>query len=188
MYKRQVLHHLSTRARRETACAECCRLLTPGGRAVFYAWAQEQEPSAGAARALSRTDDAADGGYSGHRFPTQDVLVPFHVPLRCVDMRGDGEHAPRAGAGADLSAAVRVSVGAADDGDGAGAAAAREHGASYDAAKRSVVFQRYCHVYCRGELESLFEPLVRAGAVAVEQSWYDCGNWCAVVVRLPGGP
>ncbi|KAJ1633950.1 S-adenosyl-L-methionine-dependent methyltransferase [Pavlovales sp. CCMP2436] len=147
-----VLHHLSTRARREAACAECCRLLLPGGRAVFYAWAQEQEgtgaASAPAASQAGGEAAAAAGGYSGHRFPTQDVLVPFHVPLHCVD-----------------DPAIRELANAQPG--------------------RSVVFQRYCHVYCRGELESLFDPLVAAGEVAVEQSWYDCGNWCAVAVRLP---
>lgn len=216
-----VLHHLSTRARRERACAECCRLLAPGGRAVFYAWAQEQE-AGGQASAPGAAPDSGDtggaedvvvGGYSGHRFPTQDVLVPFHVPLRCVDdprihALAEAAHQRQGASPTEASTAearspvpsarlAAASSSDAADGNAAdapmaarapaakGASATLAHG-EYDAAKRSVVFQRYCHVYCRGELEALFEPLVREGAVAVEQSWYDCGNWCAVVVKLNG--
>lgn len=183
-----VLHHLSTRARRERACAECCRLLAPGGRAIFYAWAQEQEAGGGQAGAPAAAPGAerVAGGYSGHRFPSQDVLVPFHVPLHCVDdprihalaqahdRREPPAEAP-AGAAGRRAAPARAEPPAADGAHG-----------EYDPAKRSVVFQRYCHVYCRGELEGLLAPLVAEGEVEIEQSWYDCGNWCAVVVR-PGG-
>jgi alkylated DNA repair protein alkB family protein 8 len=173
-----VLHHISTRERRERACAQCVRLLRPGGRALFYAWAQEQEaePSArGADGAPARVDTRAapadaragaglPGGYSGHRFATQDVLVPFHVPLRHVD------------------AGVRDAKAAATEAPAAAGEAGAAHG-SYDAARQTIVFQRYCHVYCRGELEALFAPLVASGEAVLEQSYYDCGNWCAIVSR-----
>lgn len=56
-----VLHHISTRERREQLIAETCRVLRPGGRALFYAWAKEQQT-----------------GRSGHSFPSADVFVPFH--------------------------------------------------------------------------------------------------------------
>lgn len=146
-----MLHHLATRARRFKACAECMRVLRPGGVALFYAWAQEQQMGGG------------QGGVSGHRFPAQDVLVPFHVPITSP--------------GADRASA-RPEAAAVDDGDTTGPVV--------DAEKGTLVFQRYCHVYSAGELEGLFEPLVEAGEVAVDASWYDCGNWCAVVRKLDG--
>ena len=56
-----VLHHVSSEARRRLLLAETLRVLRPGGFALFYAWAMEQ-----------------DGGRSGHAFAAQDVFVPFH--------------------------------------------------------------------------------------------------------------
>jgi len=44
----------------------------------------------------------------------------------------------------------------------------------------SEVFQRYCHVYTRGELESLFEKIPW---IVVLESYYDCGNWCVKAMR-----
>lgn len=59
-----VLHHLSTPARRERALRESIRVLKPGGQALFYAWAFEQE-----------------GGASGHRFAGTDTtfVCPPHL-------------------------------------------------------------------------------------------------------------
>jgi alkylated DNA repair protein alkB family protein 8 len=37
-----VLHHISSLPRRQRLVAETMRILRPGGRALFYAWAQEQ--------------------------------------------------------------------------------------------------------------------------------------------------
>ena len=59
-----VLHHISTPARRDRAVAETVRLLRPGGKALFYAWARDQ-----------REHQAR----SGHAFAANDVLVPFHL-------------------------------------------------------------------------------------------------------------
>lgn len=167
-----VLHHLSTRERRLAACAECCRLLAVGGRALFYAWAQEQEGSdaAGGGGAGQASSSAVAGGYSGHRFSAPDVLVPFHVPKAQVADDGSANSIPAA-------------TERAADAKGGGTSAWPAHDV-HDDAKGTIVFQRYCHVYCRGELEELFGPLVASGEVEIEETWYDCGNWCAVVQRL----
>ena len=125
-----VLHHVSTRTRREALVSETMRVLRVGGTALFYAWALEQET----------------GGVSGHRFESQDVLVPFH------------KRAERAVGGSGKTKPAR---------DGA-----------RDAAE---VFQRYCHVYREGELESLFDHL--AAWCRVDRVYYDCGNWCAEATR-----
>eukprot|EP00237_Pycnococcus_provasolii_P001605 CAMPEP_0119193164 /NCGR_PEP_ID=MMETSP1316-20130426/3425_1 /TAXON_ID=41880 /ORGANISM="Pycnococcus provasolii, Strain RCC2336" /LENGTH=349 /DNA_ID=CAMNT_0007188417 /DNA_START=226 /DNA_END=1275 /DNA_ORIENTATION=- len=59
-----VLHHVATLERRQALVAETMRCLRVGGRALFYAWAREQERS---------------GGTSGHEFGKHaDVLVPWH--------------------------------------------------------------------------------------------------------------
>jgi len=56
-----VLHHISSVERRRLLLEETFRVLRPGGRALFYAWAMEQTE-----------------GRSGHVFDSQDVFVPFH--------------------------------------------------------------------------------------------------------------
>ena len=46
---------------------------------------------------------------------------------------------------------------------------------------KGLVFQRYCHVYEKGELESLAKEL--GTAVRIVDSWYDTGNWALVLER-----
>ena len=65
-----VLHHVSTKKRRVRAMEECLRVLRPGGRALFYAWAWEQKKTA---------------SHTKHRFETQDVVVPFAANDAVVD-------------------------------------------------------------------------------------------------------
>jgi alkylated DNA repair protein alkB family protein 8 len=68
-----VLHHISTEERRIRLLAESMRTLKVGGRALFYAWALEQNLSEGADK---------DTGVSGHDFAAPDVLVPFHLKMK----------------------------------------------------------------------------------------------------------
>ncbi len=42
-------------------------------------------------------------------------------------------------------------------------------------------FQRYCHVYRKGELEELVENYA-SHLVRIESSYYDQGNWCVILV------
>merc|ERR1712032_1361167 len=57
-----VLHHISTEPRRIQALREAVRVLRAGGELLVYCWSYEQ-------------DD--ERSKSHHRFPGQDVLVPF---------------------------------------------------------------------------------------------------------------
>ena len=81
-----VLHHLSTAERRLKCIQETLRILKPGGRALFYAWAKEQKNGA--------------ENRSGHQFDASDVLVPFHL-------REHGPHYDRETARACPAHAVR---------------------------------------------------------------------------------
>jgi alkylated DNA repair protein alkB family protein 8 len=44
------------------------------------------------------------------------------------------------------------------------------------------VYQRYCHVYKEGELETLFDHL--GSWVRVNRVYFDCGNWCVEAERI----
>ena len=96
------------------------------------------------------------GGVSGHQFEGQDVLVPFHNKIKVKGVAPEDERERQS----------RVS-------------GAPTHGEA-DPEKRSVVYQRYCHVYTEGELPKLFENLPWCEVTA---AYYDHGNWCVEVLK-----
>ena len=96
------------------------------------------------------------GGVSGHQFEGQDVLVPFHNKIKVKAVAPEDERERQS----------RVS-------------GAPTHGEA-DREKRSVVYQRYCHVYTEGELPKLFENLPWCEVTA---AYYDHGNWCVEVLK-----
>jgi len=46
--------------------------------------------------------------------------------------------------------------------------------------ERPEVCQRYCHVYREGELDEL---LAQVPELAVDEVYFDTGNWCAIAHR-----
>jgi hypothetical protein len=99
-----VLHHISSPARRRKLVAETMRLLRPGGIALFYAWALEQE----------------DGGVSGHHFESQDVLVPFHKRGVAGGAGGGGGGAGAGGGGGRGRGGGKTARGGKGGGKGGG--------------------------------------------------------------------
>ena len=129
--------------------SEAVRVLRPGGQALFYAWALEQELA-------SR---------SGHVFQEQDVLVPWHVKV--------GEQ------GAKTEERVKEAREVVER-------AVASHG-EVDEIKGAAVFQRYCHVYEKGELELLFERMVREHPTVearIIDSYHDSGNWAMCIEKM----
>jgi SAM-dependent methyltransferase len=45
-----------------------------------------------------------------------------------------------------------------------------------------VTLQRFCHLFVRGELEDLARDA--APACAIDEAWYDRGNWCVVLRKM----
>ncbi|KAI9151039.1 tRNA methyltransferase, has a role in tRNA modification [Blastocladiella emersonii ATCC 22665] len=79
-----VIHHLSSPSRRIAAIREVLRLLRPGGEALVYVWAMEQQ-----------------GGK--RTFPAQDVYVPWHMPtVRKPEAKGDAPAVARADGRVDV--------------------------------------------------------------------------------------
>ena len=159
-----VLHHVSTPERRQLLVTETLRVLRPGGRALFYAWAAEQ----------------AEGGRSGHEFEAPDVFVAFHS--RLTGPKQPKRAGPKASAlGMPSPTATDVGGAASSADQQSDAVAALEAmGGIFDESKRAVVFQRYCHVYREGELRAL---ILEAGGATILDEYYDTGNWCAVVQK-----
>lgn len=172
-----VLHHISTPERRELLVSETLRVLRPGGVALFYAWAAEQD----------------DGGRSGHQFESSDVFVAFHNRLPKApkapknrnpnsspegrQRHSESDHAEADANSRKVSEAQLVAQREEGSGSLGGLAAQEAMGGVFDPSKRSVVFQRYCHVYRKGELRAL---VLTVGGVQILEEYYDTGNWCLI--------
>jgi len=140
-----VMHHLSTEKRRIRCLSELKRIVKVGGRINVQAWALEQ------------THD------SKRKFHGTDVLVPFNAQPKYLQT-------PRKENGNNDQNISSV------ESKGKGVAqmmAEQYNGAEFDSKKNLVVFQRYCHMYRKGELESLCNQVP---GLEVLESSYEKGN------------
>jgi alkylated DNA repair protein alkB family protein 8 len=170
-----VLHHISTVPRRIQVFKELLRIVKPGGRILLTAWAKEQE------------------GDSRRVFNSGDVFVPWHIPKATLQAQGftiPDNGAPTttspqppttstttpsttsAAAATPSSPAVLSSSNSNDD--------IIDHGPAPTADQ--LTFQRYCHVYERGELDALVTAHINNARII--DSFYDKGNWCIVLEKL----
>eukprot|EP00804_Cyclotella_cryptica_P018252 CCRYP_005984-RA/>CCRYP_005984-RA protein AED:0.24 eAED:-0.41 QI:0/-1/0/1/-1/1/1/0/1017 len=148
-----VMHHLSTVGRRIRCLTELARVVKVGGLINVQAWALEQE------------------GDSKRKFNGSDLLVPFNAQPKYL----------------------QASLAKTDDGasnydsaaDGKGVAqmiSESYDGAEFDSKKNLVIFQRYCHLYRRGELEEL---VAQIPCLELIESAYEKGNH-VVLLRVCG--
>ena len=149
-----VMHHLSTEGRRIRCLAELRRIVKVGGVINVQAWALEQE------------DD------SKRKFHGTDVLVPFsaqpkYLAISSHQMIADEMDLPQDSRAEEVSNTSCKSKGVAQ------MMAEKYSGAEYDSKKNLVVFQRYCHMYRKGELEQLCAQVPR---LEVLESEYERGN------------
>jgi tRNA (uracil-5-)-methyltransferase TRM9 len=163
-----VIHHMSTRARRQDAIRQLLRCVKPGeagqagGQVLVYVWALEQGNS---------RRGWEEGG-------EQDLLVPWVLKSQQKQQKRQkgtknqgiggvptsnksGEEPPTPAAAAPV------------------APAAEEPGAA--PSHTDPVFQRYYHLYRQGELE---EDVLAAGG-AVVTSGYERDNWWVVAANEP---
>jgi alkylated DNA repair dioxygenase AlkB/SAM-dependent methyltransferase len=139
-----VMHHLSTIERRKQCLRELRRLLVHNGIAMIQAWALEQKRD------------------SRHNFGATDVLVPFNAQPRYLKPNTTEESTQD---NVDYESNNKVDV--------AETYANMYSGTQFDSEKGLVVFQRYCHVYRKGELEEL---IISVGGWEILESGYECGN------------
>ncbi|KAM3935290.1 tRNA (carboxymethyluridine(34)-5-O)-methyltransferase ALKBH8 [Leptodactylus fuscus] len=160
-----VIHHFSTEDRRLAAVQELIRLLKPGGKALIYVWAMEQEYKQNKSKYLKEGKTSNEHllqnaeSEQSHQsvstlpvhtnrtaFDSQDLLVPWHLK------------ANNQGRNNEVSSA-KVE----------------------DQLVPGSVYHRYYHVFREGELETLCR---RIAGVAVRHSYHDQGNWCVIVEKL----
>lgn len=149
-----VMHHLSTEGRRIRCLAELRRIVKVGGLINVQAWALEQE-----------TD-------SKRKFHGTDVLVPFNAQPKYLDTSSTKRNEKESSNSQDNS--NQSAVDRQSKGKGVAEMMAGQYsGAEFDSKKNLVVFQRYCHMYRGGELESLCEQVP---GLEVLDSSYEKGN------------
>uniref|UniRef100_A0A8C7FXR6 tRNA (carboxymethyluridine(34)-5-O)-methyltransferase n=1 Tax=Oncorhynchus kisutch TaxID=8019 RepID=A0A8C7FXR6_ONCKI len=189
-----VIHHLSTQKRRQAVVEELARLLRPGGRALIYVWAVEQEYNKQKSKYLKETRQQG---------PTGDNTAQ--------DLSGIATDAHNTAQ--DLSAIATDAHNTAQDLSGIATDCTKVHRETESPAKLSVhtnrtafnsqdllvpwhlkggrrggsqapapspVFHRYYHVFQKGELEEL---CVRVRGVAIQRSYHDQGNWCVILKK-----
>ncbi|NWQ78856.1 ALKB8 protein, partial [Columbina picui] len=197
-----VIHHFSTAERRLASIRELARLLRPGGTALIYVWAMEQEyknqkskylkekngsrdkeeeiSAAAAQRPLS--DQMPDSGSQGSSH--SDRLLNDGK-----DEGGDAEpvadsrlpvHTNRTSFHSqDLLVPWHLKGGTKKKGESVDTASFPA--GSKESQELNPVFHRYYHVFCEGELEAACRSL---DCVRVQKSYYDQGNWCVVLEKL----
>lgn len=193
-----VLHHISSVPRRLQLLKEAMRVVAVGGEALFYAWAFEQE------NAKSGHKFAAQDVLVPWHFkvqpkkekqvtqlnPKAEVFEPasssgdFSYGIessnsvsdsegKCIAMHNECTRKPTQSSLQDTEATITCS-------NLHGSVEPATHG-TFDEAKGTVVYQRYCHVYMKGELEGL---LCQIPWIEVADTSYDSGNWLVIVRKL----
>ena len=100
-----------------------------------------------------------------------DYLVPWHVP----------SHRPETAAFLAAAAQDAHATGGSHASVGiSGSDASRVTSGAINAQKGTIVFQRYYHLFCQGELEQLASQLPQVNSVT---TYYDKDNWCLIMKK-----
>ncbi|XP_076137661.1 tRNA (carboxymethyluridine(34)-5-O)-methyltransferase alkbh8 [Alosa pseudoharengus] len=177
-----VIHHFSTQERRLAAVTELVRLLKPGGRALIYVWAMEQEYNKQKSKYLKDSRDKENA------IPVVDEAE--HYSMKQTPLPKPAPEVSSTEVTPKLSVHTNRTAFNTQDllvpwhlKGGEKNACQQGGGSSTDAPKTPApapVFHRYYHVFQRGELESLCS-LVKD--VQIQTSYHDQGNWCVILEK-----
>ncbi|XP_023592713.1 alkylated DNA repair protein alkB homolog 8 isoform X2 [Trichechus manatus latirostris] len=192
-----VIHHFATAERRVAALQELVRLLRPGGKALIYVWAMEQEYNKQKSKYLRGNRNS-----QGKKEEISSDASVQELLEQMPDM-GDQDSACSVPSISDFweggcnSSKVtnsklpvhtnRTSFHSQDllvpwhlKGNRGKDKPVEQFGTvgSHDPGP---VFHRYYHVFCEGELEAACQTLSN---VSILQSYYDQGNWCVILQKL----
>ncbi|XP_042136353.1 tRNA (carboxymethyluridine(34)-5-O)-methyltransferase ALKBH8 isoform X3 [Peromyscus maniculatus bairdii] len=196
-----VIHHFSTAERRVAALQELARLLRPGGQALIYVWAMEQEYKNQKSKYLKGSKTSQEDKEEINRInsatTTAGLLVNQTPDLGSEDQASsvpttnniqEGECTSRKVPSSELPVHTnRTSFHSQDvlvpwhfKGNPSKDKDVEPFGLA-GSPDPSPVFHRYYHVFCDGELEASCQAV---GDVSVLQSYYDQGNWCVVLQKV----
>ncbi|NXF75373.1 ALKB8 protein, partial [Sclerurus mexicanus] len=197
-----VIHHFSTAERRLATIHELARLLRPGGTALIYVWAMEQEYKNQKSKYLkekngSKANEKEISTGTAQRPLRDQVPGRSSQDSACSDqlindLKDEGCDARPVGADSRLPVHTnRTSFQSQDllvPWHLKGGTKKKEENDrvllpadSRESQELSPVFHRYYHVFCEGELEAACRSL---DCVRVQKTYYDQGNWCVVLEKL----
>uniref|UniRef100_A0A8C2X4M6 AlkB homolog 8, tRNA methyltransferase n=1 Tax=Cyclopterus lumpus TaxID=8103 RepID=A0A8C2X4M6_CYCLU len=201
-----VIHHFSTQERRLAAVRELVRLLKPGGRALIYVWAFEQEYNKQRSKYLkehpenhSPTGNTQQAGDSQEPHGKSSIHTSRHLeddrPEDNMQDMIDGKlsvHTNRTAFNTQdllvpwhLKEGKKTTSGNTCSGSGHDTSDSTTQTPSSALKSESEsspapVFHRYYHVFQQGELEQLCD---QEAGVQVQSSYHDQGNWCVILVK-----
>ncbi|XP_014848476.1 alkylated DNA repair protein alkB homolog 8 [Poecilia latipinna] len=203
-----VIHHFSTQERRLAAVRELVRLLKPGGQALIYVWAYEQEYNKQKSKYLKDHNKPQNGGKSKDK--PEEVQEPYKEPSvlsashldnnHTGDLKDDSKmtegklsvHTNRTAFNSqDLLVPWhlkgRKTPGEEESSSGLHTTNSPDSKLSPSVDTSQVpggssvpVFHRYYHVFQQGELEQL---CIEVTGVKVQTSYHDQGNWCVILKK-----
>ncbi|NXI39665.1 ALKB8 protein, partial [Galbula dea] len=202
-----VIHHFSTAERRLATIRELVRLLRPGGTALIYVWAMEQEYKNQKSKYLKEKNGSEDKeeeiNTNMTQRPRSDQMPDSNSrDSACSDQlfndsRDEGcdaepvadsrlpVHTNRTSFHSQdllvpwhLKGGTKKKGESVDTGLFPSGIQSQEFKGSQEF---SPVFHRYYHVFSEGELEAACRSL---DCVRVQTSYYDQGNWCVVLEKL----
>ncbi|KAG8229792.1 hypothetical protein J437_LFUL005873 [Ladona fulva] len=150
-----VIHHLSTKERRLQALTQIAEVLRPGGQALVYVWAKEQERDkvkSSYLRQMGKRNSGKSDEETSHKHCVSelDLSLPVHKN------RTDFQHG-------DLFVPWKL-----------------KHDTDGKTSKEVPTFYRYYHVFEEGELETLSREILD---IRILKSYYDQGNWCLLMEK-----
>ncbi|XP_035239619.1 alkylated DNA repair protein alkB homolog 8 [Anguilla anguilla] len=172
-----VIHHFSTQERRLAAVNELVRLLKPGGRALIYVWALEQEYKKQRSKYLKeKSPEQEEKGGPGAEQMTQSN------PDYSQEHAGkDDPQQSQPKLSVHTNRTVFNSQDLLVPWHLKGVAQkASETSADSESSASDPVFHRYYHVFREGELENLCG---RVKNITIQSSYHDQGNWCVIVEK-----
>uniref|UniRef100_I3JBX6 tRNA (carboxymethyluridine(34)-5-O)-methyltransferase n=1 Tax=Oreochromis niloticus TaxID=8128 RepID=I3JBX6_ORENI len=180
-----VIHHFSTEERRLAAVRELVRLLKPGGHALIYVWAFEQEYNKQRSKYLKDHNKEHHGKENLTKNTSEDRREPHgksamqnsgHLEegYEPVDKKQD------VGKVTDGKLSVHTNRTAFNTQDLLVPWHLKEGKKQGEEDHLTPVFHRYYHVFHQGELEQLCSQV---DGVKVQSSYHDQGNWCVILEK-----
>ncbi|XP_005815060.1 alkylated DNA repair protein alkB homolog 8 [Xiphophorus maculatus] len=203
-----VIHHFSTQERRLAAVRELVRLLKPGGQALIYVWAYEQEYNKQKSKYLKdhnkpqngeKSKDKPEEGQEPHEEPS--VLTTSHLDNNYTGgLKDDSKmtesklsvHTNRTAFNSQDLLVPWHLKGRKTRGEEEFSSSLHTTNCPDSKLSPSVdtsqvpggssvpVFHRYYHVFQQGELEQL---CIEVTGVEVQTSYHDQGNWCVILQK-----
>nr|XP_057935300.1 alkylated DNA repair protein alkB homolog 8 [Doryrhamphus excisus] len=198
-----VIHHFSTPERRLAAVKELVRLLKPGGHALIYVWAFEQEYNRQKSKYLKGHNSSAGDNISEERHQPHGS-PSTHVENNVKDRRNKRPADDKLSVHTNRTAfnsqdllvpwhlkevkgkCKKVSkdpcLNSTDSKKSSHSVLDSNHESEHQSGP-APVFHRYYHVFQQGELERLC-GLVEGARVL--SSYHDQGNWCVILEKHSG--